>query len=254
MTSTKRSQHIANHTRAAIAARLAQGPKASYLKDVIYGGIDGAVTTFAVVSSVVGAGLPQSIIIIMGVANLLADGFSMAASNFLGSRAENQMREKTRRNEREHIELYPAGEKEEIREIFRRKGFDGEQLESVVETLTSNQERWIDIMVQEEHGLRPISSSPITSAIATFAAFTVVGTVPLLAFLVSWLTGYGTDHQFLISASFTLTAFFVVGALKSRFVNQHWLLAGAETMFVGSTAAALAYGIGYALKTAFDLG
>ena len=62
----------------------------TYLKDFIYGAIDGAVTTFAVVSGVAGAGLSSSIIIILGIANLVADGFSMAVGNFLGSRAENQ--------------------------------------------------------------------------------------------------------------------------------------------------------------------
>ncbi len=82
--------HEAEHTPAAIRRRLEARPSQDYLKDSIYGAIDGAVTTFAVVSSVAGAGLSSGIVIILGLANLLADGFSMASGNFLGTRAENQ--------------------------------------------------------------------------------------------------------------------------------------------------------------------
>ena len=91
--------HEAEHTPAAIRRRLEARPSQDYLKDSIYGAIDGAVTTFAVVSSVAGAGLSSGIVIILGLANLLADGFSMASGNFLATRAENQAARKARREE-----------------------------------------------------------------------------------------------------------------------------------------------------------
>ena len=89
-----------------------------YISEFVYGGIDGAITTFAVVAGSVGASLDSAIIIILGFANLLADGFSMAAANFLGTRAENQQLDKLREIERKHIRQCPDGEREEVRQIL----------------------------------------------------------------------------------------------------------------------------------------
>ncbi len=104
----------AGHTREAIQARLAAGPTHSDLRDLIFGAIDGTVTTFAVVSSVSGAGLAAGVLLILGVANLVADGFSMGISNFLGTRAEQQQRGRTRREEESDVRMVPEGEKEEV--------------------------------------------------------------------------------------------------------------------------------------------
>ena len=142
----------AEHTRDAIRARLAAGPSHSDLRDFIFGAIDGTVTTFAVVSGVSGAGLPAGVLIILGVANLVADGFSMGISNFLGTRAEQQQRARTRRDEEYQIRTVPEGEREEIRQIFASKGFSGAELERVVEVITSDDERWVSVMLREEHG------------------------------------------------------------------------------------------------------
>src|SRR5687768_8567475 len=101
------------HSTEAIAARLAAGPQQNYLRDWIYGGIDGAVTTFVVVSGVVGARLSPWIILVMGFANLLADGFSMAASNFLGTKAEQEDLKRLEAIEYRHVDLEPEGEREE---------------------------------------------------------------------------------------------------------------------------------------------
>lgn len=237
------------HSPAAIRERLEAGISHSYLKDFVYGAIDGAVTTFAVVSGVAGAGLASSVIIILGLANLFADGFSMAISNFLGTRAEQQLRDRIRRREEEHIRDIPEGEQEEIRQIFAAKGFQGKDLERAVQIITSDPKQWIDTMVQEEFGLPLTGPSPWRAAVATFVAFVLVGSLSLVVFIYEWLSGHKVPNAFAISAVMTGAAFFAVGAMKGHFVEQKWYISGVETFLVGATASALAYGVGALLKT-----
>jgi VIT1/CCC1 family predicted Fe2+/Mn2+ transporter len=232
------------HTPQAIRDRLSRGARPSYLRDFVYGAIDGTVTTFAVVAGVVGAGLRPVVIIILGVANLVADGFSMAASNYLATRAERQQRERTLRDEERQIAEIPEGEREEVRQIYAAKGFSGDDLERAVRIITADRARWLDTMLREEHGLASVGVDPVRAGLATFVAFVLVGTVPLLVFIIDLIRPGLVAPAFLWSSVLTAAAFFAVGALKSRFVEQHWWRSGAETFALGGTAAAVAYAIG----------
>lgn len=242
--------HVHSHSPAAIRARLAAGPTHSYLKDFVYGAIDGAVTTFAVVSGVAGAGLSSGIVVVLGVANLVGDGFSMAASNYLGTRAEEQHRARLRRIEEEHIDQFPDGEREEIRQIMHAQGFENEDLERAVSIITADRARWIETMLREEHGIALVGPRAWKAALSTFAAFVVVGLIPLLPFLAQAILGGQLPRPFLWSSVMTACAFFFVGALKAQFVDEHWAWSGLETLTVGGSAAGLAYLCGALLQTA----
>jgi VIT1/CCC1 family predicted Fe2+/Mn2+ transporter len=238
------------HSAEAIQARLEEGPRESYLRDWVYGAVDGTVTTFAIVAGVSGAELSPTIVIVLGFANLFGDGFSMAAGNYLGTRSEQAHRRRQVAIEREHIRLYPQGEREEVRQIFARKGFEGAELESIVDHITADRERWIETMLQEEHGLARIERHPLRAAAATFLAFLLVGLVPLLAYVWDALAPESASlaRPFLWSSILTALAFFGVGALKSRFVGERWWVSGFETTAVGGFAASIAYAVGALLR------
>lgn len=230
------------HSPEAIGRRLAGGPDASYLRDWIYGGIDGAVTTFAVVSGVVGAELSSTVIVVLGLANLLADGFSMAASNYSGTRAEHDQVEHLRRVEQRHIEQVPEGEREELRQIFALKGFEGKTLDRIVEVISSDRDRWVSTMLTEEYGLPLEARSEWLAAASTFSAFLVCGVVPLMPYLL------GLENAFGFSIVATGTVFFLIGCGRSRWSVYPWWKTGFGTLAVGGCAAALAYWVGHALR------
>lgn len=238
----------AEHTGAAISARMAREPKQNFLRDSVYGAIDGCVTTFAVIAGAVGADLPGRVILILGFANLLADGFSMAVSNFLGIQAERDVLKRARAIEEQHIREVPDGERREIAEIFRQKGFEGELLDRVVETLTAHKQLWVDTMLREEWGLSLAKVSPVKAATATFLSFTFVGLLPLLPFVVLSLQEFDPSYAFTASIASTAITFFCVGAVKSKFSSGFWLRSGLETLLMGGGAAALAYVVGVLLK------
>ena len=237
-----------DHSPEAVAKRLAEGPRKVYIKDFVYGGIDGAVTTLAVVSGVAGAGFSSIVIIVLGLANILADGFSMAIGNYLGTKADNQHVENERRQELLEIEINPEGEREEIRQIFAAKGFSGNQLEEVVKVITADETRWVNTMLQEEHGLQLHEHDAARAALVTFFSFAIVGTLPLMPFLINWWKADIFAEPFLWSSGITLLAFFIIGAIKGRFVNASWQRSGIETLLVGGVAALLAYGVGLLLS------
>lgn len=223
------------HTREQIRARLARGPRASYLRDLVFGGIDGAVTTFAIAAGAVGADLSARIVLILGAANLLADGFSMAAANYSSTRTEAEEYASLRAMEERHIEAEPDGEREEVRQILEAKGFDGDGLERAVDIITADRDRWVDTMMADEHGLQRITRSPARAALATFAAFVACGLVPLLPFLL------GLPSSIVTATAATAATFFAIGSLRSRWSPQPWWRAGLGTAAIGLAAAGVAY-------------
>jgi VIT1/CCC1 family predicted Fe2+/Mn2+ transporter len=230
------------HHPGEIAERLEKGPKASYLRDLVYGGIDGTVTTFAIMAGVVGADLSAGVVIVLGIANLLADGFSMAAANYSSTKTEIEEYEQIRRMEERHVDLAPEGEREEIRQIFRAKGFEGEALDSAVEVITEHRELWIDTMMTEEHGMPPVNRSPVRSALYTFLAFVLCGSVPILAYLI------GLSDPLPVALAMTGATFFAIGSLRSRWSPTPWWRAGLETLAIGMAAAGVAFVVGYLLQ------
>ena len=226
------------HSPQEIAARIGAPPGRGVLRDVVYGAIDGSVTTFAIVAGVAGAGLSPFVIIALGLANVLADGFSMAAGNYSATKAERDNIIRIRAIEESHIATHPDGERREARAILELKGLSGTVLEQATDAIVADRENWIALMLEGEYGLGGVDPHPMRAALATFLAFLVAGLIPLLPFV------FGLGQAFTLSAWMTMGTFFVIGAMKSRWALSSWWRSGGETLLIGGAAAAIAYGVG----------
>ena len=221
-----------------------------HFDDFIYGSIDGAVTTFAIVAGVVGANLSPVIILILGFANLFADGFAMAAANYQASKARNEFVEMKRKQEEWEIDNLGEQEKEEIREIYRNKGFKDELLDEVVRTITSRRKVWIDTMMKEELGLIEDEKTPLASSISTFVGFNLIGVIPLIPFIIFIMLNLELDsNTFVYSTISVIIAFLIVGMIKGKIVKKSIISSGIFTLIIGGTAAIVAYIVGYGLNS-----
>jgi len=220
-----------------------------FFDDFIYGSIDGAVTTFAIVAGVMGASLPSGIILILGFANLFADGFSMAAANYQAAKARNEFVQMKRRQEEWEIDNLEEQEIEEIRDIYRKKGFKDQLLEDVVRIITSRRKVWIDTMMKEELGLIENEKNPLDSSISTFVGFNLIGLIPLIPFMVFMILGIELNSEaFMYSIASVIAAFFLVGMIKGKIVKKSILHSGINTLIIGGVAAFVAYLVGYGLN------
>ena len=220
-----------------------------HFDDFIYGSIDGAVTTFAIVAGVMGASLPSTIILILGFANLFADGFSMAAANYQASKARNEFVEMKRKQEEWEIDNLEEQERDEVRDIYREKGFKDQLLEDVVRIITSKRKVWIDTMMKEELGLIEDGKNPLDSSVNTFIGFNLVGLIPLIPFMVFMIIGIELNSEaFTYSIVSVCAAFFLVGMIKGKIVKKSVFRSGINTLIIGGIAAIVAYVVGYGLN------
>ncbi|MEK6152455.1 VIT1/CCC1 transporter family protein [Flavobacteriaceae bacterium 3-367] len=214
-----------------------------YLAEFVYGGIDGCVTTFAVVAGSVGAGLDSAIILILGFANLLADGFAMSVGAYLSTKSDKDNYNKHKQTEYWEIEHMPDAEKEEIKEIYRAKGFKDKLLEEIVGVITSDKKVWVNDMMREELGMMEIDKSPLWIGGITYLSFLSIGLIPLLIYVIDY-THPLEQNLFFIASVLTAMGFIIIGWLKT-YVNQTSVLKGVlETLLLGGIAAFVAYFVG----------
>jgi len=214
-----------------------------YLKSAVYGGLDGTITTFAVVAGVAGAALSANIVLILGFANLIGDGISMAIGDYLSTRAEQEYHRAERKRETWEFENYPLGEKKEMIEIYMQKGYAKKDAEKIVEIMSKDKEAFIDVMMVEELGIMQSAESPLKNAFVTFGSFVLFGFIPVLAFVLALWAGI-VMNMFLVAAILTAATLFTLGAIKTKVTGKNFFYSGLEMLIVGGIAAGAAYGIG----------
>jgi VIT1/CCC1 family predicted Fe2+/Mn2+ transporter len=240
----------AAHTLEAIAAAREEhgGVTHKYLGEVVYGGLDGIVTTFAIVSGVAGAALGAGVILILGLANLLADGLSMATGAYLSARSEREYYEQECRREAWEVEHFPDGERAELVDLFTAGGYGEPDARQLAEIHSRDPERWVEAMMVHELGLLRDDREPLLIGLATLVAFVVAGSVPLMVYLLGLFISVAPPAAFPMSLGLSAAALFGLGAAKVLVTGRDWLRSGTEMLVVGGLAAAVAYLIGYLLR------
>lgn len=239
------------HNKATIAKSAAEkhgGEGSQYIGSMVYGGLDGIVTTFAVVSGVAGANLGASIILILGMANLFADGFSMAVGAYLSEKSEKEYYDIERSREAWEVDNFPEGERAELIEIYQQNGYTDEEAHDLVTIISKDKERWVDTMMVDELGMLKDDKKPELSAVTTFTSFIIAGVIPLLPYLVGLTIPIPSSTAFWMSIALSASALFGLGAAKVKVTGLKPLRSGLEMLIVGGLAAVVAYVVGVLLK------
>ncbi|KNC56397.1 vacuolar iron transporter [Thecamonas trahens ATCC 50062] len=239
--------HVENHAEAG-----------SYVKALVFGGLDGIVTTFAVVAGVAGANLSTGIVLVLGLANLIADGLSMGVGEFVSGKAELEFMRSERKREEWEVDHAIEHEKQEMVELYTAKGMTEDDAVTVVDIISKDPKLFVDIMMVEELGLNPDdeNESPAKQGLVMFFSFLIFGAVPLVAYIVSRLAGVGgkggVDANFAVSCAMTAVTLFILGAFKQH-ISMHGkigsIIKGGLIMVLnGGVSASAAFFVGLFLR------
>lgn len=231
--------------------RTTQSPFADYFKEVIYGGIDGIVTTFAVVAGFSGAALANEtttqlsfmVVLLFGLANLFADGVSMGLGNFLSVRSEQDLYRAARKEEARIVTASPEAELAYTQTLLESKGFTATDAATIARLYATNEPYWLDFMMSNGREMSdPRGENAALNGLATFGSFLVFGAIPLLPFIVA--ADAPAQTVFYYSIIGTVVALVCLGILKWRVVGEALSKSLTEVLLVGGTAAVIAYMVG----------
>jgi VIT1/CCC1 family predicted Fe2+/Mn2+ transporter len=222
------------------------GESRQYWRDIILGVNDGLVSMYLLVVGVVGGGLATDQVLLTGVAGAIAGAVSMAAGEYLATKSQDEILESELTLERYHIEHFKSQELEQLRGFFRDMAVREDDLDSVMAGFDDNDEAILEAMAALEFGLVERERRSPFKAMAMSGLLFLAGALPsVLPFALISDTGTA-----LIWASvLALAGLFVVGVIKARVANTHWLLPGLENMLIAGVGGVIAWGIGKAVGT-----
>jgi predicted membrane protein (TIGR00267 family) len=210
------------------------------LRDVILGGQDGLVNMLGIALGVVAAGGSNHVLVVTGIAAAITESISMGAVAYtsFGSDRDFYLAEKNR--EQQEVSTRPDEEREEIRQIYAAKGFKGQLLEDVVNTITSNRETWVETMMDEELHLQPVEQQSLLQSTVVVTVATLIGhMIPLVPFIV--VTG---APAIVAAIGLSAVTLFAVGVYTAKTLVGDWRKSGLQMLTIGLGAAALGYLIG----------
>jgi VIT1/CCC1 family predicted Fe2+/Mn2+ transporter len=210
------------------------------VRDIVIGMSDGLTVPFALAAGISGAVAATGVVITAGLAEIAAGSIAMGLGGYLAARTDDEHYATERQREWEETETVPDVEKEEVAEVFRAYGLPEEQIIPLVETLSSNRQKWVDFMMRFELGLEaPDPKRAGQSALTIALSYIAGGFIPLSPYILQ----KDLHTALLISVGVTLIALFLFGFFKGRFTGLNPLKSGAQTILVGGLAAAVAFGL-----------
>jgi len=218
-----------------------------YLKNIVYGGLDGIITTFAVVAGVAGASLSSGIALILGFANLIADGISMAIGDYFSTKSEREFQKKEFLKESKELKNNPKEEKQEEIEKYTKAGMSKKEAEKVVNVLIKHKNIFLKKHVTSELNFVYETESPLKNSLATFFSFLIFGFIPLSFYLLGFISESFIRSQFILSIVLTIIALAILGTFKSKITGKSKTASVIETIIIGGLAASAAYTIGLLL-------
>lgn len=228
------------HGAAAENQRHRGGSGDGMLRAAVFGVNDGLVSNASLILGVAGATQKGGMILLAGVAGLLAGAFSMAAGEYISMRSQREMFEYQIGLERDELEQYPEEEAAELALIFEARGLPREEAQHLAHTLISDPDQALSTLAREELGLNPDElGSPWGAALASFLAFALGAVIPLIPFF------FGSRLEFLVaSAVLTGVVLFAVGAVLSLFTGRRAFMGGLRMLAIGAMAGAATFLIG----------
>ena len=240
MSTNLRSTHVEPHIK-----------ESSYIRDLVFGFGDGVNTSLGIVAGVGGAVIAADVVILAALIGMFTGAKAMAVQNYLAVKSQKEVLESEIKREEFEIEHMPEKERQEIEDIYRSKGFGGEELSKIVEKITSDKQVWLKTMLTEELGLNlEIIGSPLKGALAMFGAFLLGGILPILPYFVVKSGSLSSMTAIWIAIALSVASSFIIGAIKSRMAKKNWLKGGIEMAGLGTGIALVGYGIGSELAKA----
>ena len=219
-----------------------------YMKSIVYGGLDGIVTTFVVVAGVTGAQLSPGILFILGLGNLFGGAFSMGIGDYASSDAERDFEKSERDYLTSLIDTDQEPSRSKIKKIYVAKGLSIEDAEVAANLMMKNTHTAVEILMVEEHGGVESNGSPARRGVYTFFSFLIFGSIPLFIYMFSPFIPVMRDHIFASACMMTALTLFVLGAAKANTGQRHWLASGLQMVVIGGISSSCAYVIGYCLS------
>jgi len=223
------------------------------IKSFTYGGVDGVLTTFAIISTAVGANVSASLVVIFGLSNIISNALSMACGDYMSNKTEIEFQRAEKARETWEVDNNPEGEMQEMEEIYMAKGMGEDDAKKMSEILSRNKKAWVDVMMVEELGIIEEPEDPLKNGLITFFSFFICGVLPLLPFIhgMSNREG-GLGSLFIVSVLLAGIVLYIIGAVKSKIVGVGYMKLGLETVFVGAITGGVAYLAGRVLSPLQD--